>query len=284
MFKSKRPLLLMFFVIPLLSACPGGDDIGRNIGEAASKNFVEASKQFDAIGLKKLLDENEDLRRKLSEAQVLYQLSSGQGAINVGTQTLIFKVLDYSGDIRVSAMINGPAGRFINGDLLTSASVPKVPFDATRFFNDRFKGDSKWSYIQGSIDRCIDCERIDFVKGPDLLYKAVQAAFVEYQSKTRAVPQTSLPEYKLNERFSESGMNKLLVEVTPLSLTSDNKWHFRGALLLRNVNGTEAYLATFRADQLSHPDGLNKPARFEEPLRVLLSQNAALTPSIAASR
>lgn len=282
MIKPAKLALVVVLANALLSACGGGADLGKNIGETASKNFVEASKQFDSIGLKKLLDENEELRKKLSEAQVLYQLSSGQGAVNVGTQTLVFRVLDYSGDIRITAMINGFAGRFINGERLTSTSVANVPFDATRFFKERFN--SRWSVQRLDLDRCPTCETIDFKGGPDILYKAVQGAFVTYQSTTRATPQTTLPEYKLNERFAESGMNKLLVEVTPISLTDDNKWHFRGALVLRNANGTESHLATFRADQLSHADGLNKPARFEEPLRVRLSQSAAITSSSAASR
>lgn len=218
---SYRTLAISFSALALL-ACK----LDLGLGEAsqnlvtASENLHRAAKDVDPLTLRKQLEENKQLREQLALISQKYQTSMGAGALEVTQQAVYWRLVEYSGAVRVITRIGATSDLVLYDDVL-----PKREATLTL--------------------QMAGIAPVGVINGP-LAEQRIRAAFKSYLEGRLAPPLVPAPpQIWLNPRFPESGLHTISVEVTPIEL-ADKRWNLVWELISKNADGSgEKVLARY---------------------------------------
>lgn len=234
----RLPKLSLTLLALALVGC--GKNLTRTVEKAGddlvttSQNLQKVTANIDPMGLKKLLDENAQLRENLEEISRKYQAAMGSGALVVSQQAVYWRVTDYSGALRLTTSINSGGAPIVLSESELPNRSASLGFQAYWFlFQKRPKElGAYWSHgIDGRLQAYVDG-----------LFAAT--------TKALPVPVAAAPaEIWLNPRFPGSGLHNVTVEVLPRTLNS-GKWHVVWELVSKDPdNKNEKVLASYNMNQ-----------------------------------
>lgn len=178
----------------------------------ASENIHKATKDLDPIQLRRLMDENSTMRDQLMQVAKTYQTAMGAGALVVSQQALYWRVIDYSGAVRVVMKLNsgGASSLVINDSELANRSAT-LGFNAREFLWPPVTSEATpVNLVPGGWNRGIE----------DRLQARVDGLFASVMTGQPAPPALAPKEIWLNPRFPETGLHAVVVEVTPRALST----------------------------------------------------------------
>ncbi len=203
------------------SVTDASKNFANGITEAA-KSLESGSKVLDPIGLKKLIDENGDLRKSVEILQGrLAALPTGEGVIDLAGRPLQFTVAQYTGGFRVNAYVDSPENHFWVNKVLTRNPLNlDIGKDARlKALNEEFFGRHK--------------EAIKTIS--DGYKKAIE----ELQKQPGFIPRAEESTVDLNSQLGSGSLHKLVVVVTPTEADANNKWSLRGKVILKSGGNIE---------------------------------------------
>jgi hypothetical protein len=227
-------VLATLVCIPLLTA--GSCSFDFSSLERSAKHVEDGLKGLDVLGLKKLLDDNEGLRKSLQEIQTKYsQYGAKDGIIVLKGQELLLRFKSRVGTIILNAYVDDESNilhynRTISkGDLYTFwPTIP--PMTLSNLGNP--------ALISGEGYRA-----------------AAIAAFDKFLTTTSNLPLPDVSDKYLNENLRSVGVHRLIINAKPVT-TIGNNWSLTGELLLRLEDKKERSLKEFTIDN-NKPDQLS---------------------------
>lgn len=243
-------------LLTLLQGCPKvavDTNVHTDLPEAVDK-MKESLDHLDPIGTKQLLQQNEDLRKKVQELSAkLTGLSEGLGVITIKGRRLQVQVEHYQGAFRVTGFVDSETNWFWQDRVFPNAeqalsvdpttviyqsfplveSVEKTPGFAT--------GNPNWGLTLAVVIKGAKNEA-------QLLNTAYNEAFKSFLKNTPLQPRPENSSIDLDQQLGGYGQHLIHLAVTPIEKTASGKWAFRGRIVSLPPDGQPFVIKQFDLD------------------------------------
>jgi hypothetical protein len=206
----------------------GMTDSSKNLQQGitdAAKSLQTGIEKFDAIGLKRLLDENSDLRKSVEILQGrLATLPSGQGVIDLAGRPLQFMVAQYRGGFKVNGYVDTPENQFWVDKVLSRNDL-KLGFEIGQYFASL---PPSVKFFMGNV---LDIKYTNVARHAN---QGVESTFQAFLKNPGFIPRADDSTIDLNSQLGSGSLHKLVVVVTPTEADATNKWSLRGKVILKS--------------------------------------------------
>jgi hypothetical protein len=236
-------ILAFAAVLLILAAGCGAEKSTKNI----ERGLTELAK-LDPLALKKLLDENEDLRKKLTDINARLQgLPTGSGKVGLKNYIVRTEVTHYTGKFEVNGWINSRTNWFWLDQPFNELSV-RLPLDYERIYGDaraeiKNKLNKIWrklpSYSAAPaevVNESVGKSGAVFISA---YQSAVENAFQKFLTNAVFTPLPLQQDAELNTKFIEMGKHVVSIEITPLAPNASGIWALQGRVALYTPDGKE---------------------------------------------
>jgi hypothetical protein len=241
------------------------EEIAKGL-EGASENLEEALTKFDSLGLKKLIDENENLRLALDRMSgQLSRMPSYEPVIMLQDQKVVLLLTNNTGQFRVNAWIDDRDNAIFDDRMVYDPKPPVIDFasddgvtEACLTNIDQFAGTVGWGAFTPEVQRqgcsvTIAATRAGVLAA--LKYGQGKAIAIADSLRNNNLAGSAMPiEMTTNQLLGSLGKHRIFIEVSPMKANAAGGWALRGELQLVAPSGARETLRTFDVHSEFTPD------------------------------
>ncbi len=201
----------------------------------AAKSLQTGIEKFDAIGLKKLIDDNAELRKTVDYLQGrLNTLPSGEGVIDLSGRQLQFTVTQYTGAFKIDGYLDSEENKFWVNKGLDRKDL-HFGFKFTEAYNSYI--DSLPGPLRDIANR--NPSDLPMSTATRLADDGSEKAFQTFLRQPGFIPRAEGATVDLNSQLGYGSLHKLVLIVTPIKTDANDKWSLRGRVVLKYSNSGE---------------------------------------------
>lgn len=247
--------ILSLLLVNILTGCAGLNDATKNIKDATSniqkgaEALAKGMDQLDPIALKKILNENSDLRMQLQTvSEKLAGGFQGQGIVEINTRDVRVRIARYTGNQRITAWVDTRENWFWQ-ELRLNDKDQELNFSASHALSHWHEAANSDSHT--AVDNYIF-----------MADKEAKEAFDTFLRIAPLIPGPEVQPVDLNSQFGKGGRHTINFEITPVAADRNGRWSTRIQIFLVKPQNQEEIVKEFDLDSdllKNHPMGTPLP-------------------------